>query len=50
MKLKKLTYKQELTFWIIFGGVNAIANIVNGKYLLAGCNIGLGLILIYLKE
>jgi len=50
MKLRKLTYKQELTFWIIFGGVNAIANIVNGKYLLAGCNIGVGLILIYISR
>jgi len=50
MKLRKLSQREMLTLLICFDGANGISCVVIGSYILAGCSIGLGLILIYLKE
>lgn len=50
MKLRRLTYKQEVTFWAIFNGANAIGTAINNYYTLSGICIAIGVIMIYLRE
>lgn len=50
MKLRQLSLRETLTFWIVFDGANAIGGAINGSYIFTGCCIGLGIILIYLRE
>jgi len=50
MKLRKLSHKEMSTLLIWMGGANSISCVIKGNYVLAGCNIGFGLILIYLRE
>ena len=50
MKLRKLSPREYLTLWIWFDGACGVSCVVNGSYVWAGCNIGLGLVLIYLRD
>ena len=50
MKLRKLSYREILTLLIWMGGANTISCVIKGNFALAGCNIGFGLVLIYLRE
>ena len=50
MKLRRLSSREHFTLWIWFDGACGISSAVNEKYMWAGCVIGLGLVLIYLRE
>jgi len=50
MKLKRLPFKQEMTLWIVFDGVNAICCAYRDNYILSGVFIAFGIIMIYFRE
>ena len=50
MKLRGLSPREYFTLLIWFDGACGVSSAVNELYLSAGCSIGFGLVLIYLRE
>jgi len=49
VKIRKPSLKEILILMIVYNGCNGIIGVVQDNCFYAGCSIGLGLILIYLR-